>query len=277
MHYGWGMTTLKVSGATLHYQVQGRGPVLLIIMGGSGDADAASGIVGHLSSRYTVVTYDRRGLSRSVLDDPGEPMSVEQHSEDAHRVLAAVTSEPAFVLGSSLGALIALDLVARHPGQVRLLVAHEPPMPALLPEAERAEAKRFQRILESGPAGPEWTELMRVIAVDHADVEEGVTIPAPSPQQRTNAAFFREHDAPVAHRYQHDLDALKTVSDRIIAAGGEKSRDAFPHRSTRALADRLGTAFVEFPGDHAGFATRPRAFADRLAQVLTEASTSLGK
>ncbi|GAB3881076.1 alpha/beta hydrolase [Kibdelosporangium lantanae] len=265
------MTTLKVPGATLYYQVQGHGPVLLILMGGSGDADAASGLAGHLASHYTVVTYDRRGLSRSTLDDPDEPMSIERHSEDALCVLSAVTSEPAYVLGSSLGALIALDLVARHPDRVRLLVAHEPPVPALLPADERAEAKRFQRIMEAGPTSPGWTELMRVIAVDHSDVEDGVTIPRPGPQHLANADFFRQHDAPVAHRHEHDMEALAAVADRIVTAGGEKSRDAFPHRSTRALAERLGSAFVEFPGDHAGFATRPRAFADRLVNVLAGA------
>jgi pimeloyl-ACP methyl ester carboxylesterase len=262
------MTHTKVPGATLHYQVQGEGPVLLIVMGGGGDADAASGITDHLSSRYTVVTYDRRGLSRSTIDDPGEPMSIEQHSDDAHHVLAAVTAEPAFVLGFSLGSLIALDLVARHPEQVRLLVAHEPPVPSLLPESERAEVQRFQRLLESGSRGPEWTEAMRVVAVDHTDLEEGVTLPEPSPRHLANTTFFRDHDAPATHRYRLDLAALKAVQDRILIAGGEKSRAAFPHRSSRALADRLGTEFVEFPGDHAGFATRPRAFAHRLTEFL---------
>ncbi len=263
------MTEVKVPGATLHYQVQGEGPVLLIVMGGGGDADAAAGITDHLSARYTVLTYDRRGLSRSTIDDPGEPMSIEQHRDDAHRVLAAVTAEPAFVLGFSLGSLITLDLVATHPEQVRLLVAHEPPVPSLLPESERAEVQRFQRMLEGGMRGPEWTEAMRVVAVDHTDLEEGVTLPQPGPHHLANAAFFRENDAPAAHRYRLDLDALKAVSDRIVAAGGEKSRAAFPHRSTRVLADRLGIEFVEFPGDHAGFATRPRAFAERLAEVLS--------
>jgi pimeloyl-ACP methyl ester carboxylesterase len=262
------MTHLNVPGASLHYQTQGKGPVLLVIMGGGGDADAASGITEHLSSSFTVVTYDRRGLSRSTIDDPTQPRSIEQHSDDAHHVLAAVTAEPAFVLGFSLGSLIALDMVAKHPTKVRLLVAHEPPVPSLLPESELAEVQRFQRMLESGVRGPEWTEAMRVVAVDHTDLEEGVTLPEPSPHHLANATFFRDHDAPAAHRYRLDMDALKTVSDRIVAAGGEKSRDAFPHRSTRALADQLGIEFAEFPGDHAGFATRPRAFAARLAEIF---------
>jgi pimeloyl-ACP methyl ester carboxylesterase len=273
MHYRGLMTTsttatLRVPGARLHYRVRGRGPVLLIIMGGSGDAEAANGLTGHLSEHYRVMTYDRRGLSRSTIGDPGAPMSIQRHSDDAHRLLAEVTDEPAFVLGTSLGALIGLDLVGGHPEQVRLLVAHEAPIPALLPDAQRADAERVQRIIESGTRGPEWAELMRTISVDHSDLEPGVEIPAPTAQTMANAAFFREHDAPAAHRYHLMIDTLTAAASRIIAAGGEKSRDAFPHLSTRALADRLGIEFAEFPGDHAAFATRPKAFAARLAEIL---------
>src|SRR5262249_25567811 len=79
--------------------------------------------------RYSVIIYDRRGLSRSTLDDPQEEQRVETHSDDAHRLLAVLASdyEPAYVLGSSGGAIIGLDLVARHPEQVHTLIAHEPP------------------------------------------------------------------------------------------------------------------------------------------------------
>jgi hypothetical protein len=164
--------------------------------------------------------------------------------------------------------LIGLDLVGGHPEQVRLLVAHEAPIPALLPDVQRVEAERIQRVIESGARGPEWTEVMRKIAVDHSDLEPGVEIPAPTAQTMANAAFFREHDAPAAHRYRLMTDTLRAFASRIIAAGGEKSRDAFPYLSTRALADQLGIEFAEFPGDHAAFATRPKAFAAKLAGIL---------
>jgi len=95
------------------------------------------------------VTYDRRGLSRSILDAPAESLTISTHSDDAHRLLAELTNQPALVFGSSIGALVGLDLVARHPEQVRVLVAHEPPTWELLPDAERDRAMRSQARLGS--------------------------------------------------------------------------------------------------------------------------------
>jgi pimeloyl-ACP methyl ester carboxylesterase len=269
MHYVDDMTTtLRVPGAALHYQIQGTGPTLLIVMGGGGDADAAHDLVDQLAEHFTVVTYDRRGLSRSTLDDPGQHPTIDIHSDDAHRLLAAVTTEPAFVLATSLGALIALDLVARHPDQIRLLVAHEPPAAHLLPASEQAAIKAVQRTIEQGSRGREWAQAMQRIGVDHTDREPGVVIAEPTPQQLANSEFFRARDAVAAHRYQLDLDRLRPAASLIVAAGGEKSRTAFPYRCARTLADRLGSAFVEFPGDHAGFATQPKAFAVALTDVF---------
>ena len=139
---------LRVPGAHLYYQVRGSGPLLLILQGGDGDAGGSDSLANHLVDHYTVVTYDRRGLSRSTLDEPFEPPRLETHSDDAHRLLAALTAEPVFVFGASIGALIGLDLVARHPEQVRTLVAHEPPAPELLPDAERAHIVRAQEEME---------------------------------------------------------------------------------------------------------------------------------
>lgn len=157
--------TLRVPGAGLHYQLRGHGPLLLIIMGGGGDADTANRIVEYLTERYTVMTYDRRGLSRSTLDDPDEHPTIEMHSEDVHRLLAEVSIEPVFVLGTSFGALIALDLIGRHPKQVHLLVAHEAPLPQMLPDSQRIEFARVQRAIEQGPGGPEWGEVMQKIGL----------------------------------------------------------------------------------------------------------------
>ena len=261
--------TLHVPGADLYHRVRGTGPLLLIVTGGSGDADPADNLAAHLVDHYTVVTHDRRGLSRSRLDDPAEHPTVETHSDDIHRLLSALTTEPAFVLGTSLGALIALDLLVRWPEQVHTLVAHEPPAPSLLPDGERAQAQRIQKQIEGSTRSATWAATMRKIAVDHADREPGVGIPAPTEQMVANAEFFRTRDAPSAHHYELDVTALADSPARIVAAGGERSRDAFPYRCARALADRLGIEFAEFPGDHAGFATRPEAFAAKLREVLT--------
>jgi pimeloyl-ACP methyl ester carboxylesterase len=115
-----------VPGANLYYEVRGTGPVLLMIHGGGGEADKFLHVANHLADRYTVVTYDRRGHSRSNLTNPTEDYRVETHSDDAHRLLAKLTDEPACVFGSSSGACIGLDLSIRYPEQVRVLIPHEP-------------------------------------------------------------------------------------------------------------------------------------------------------
>jgi len=120
---------LKVPGARLYYEVQGSGPVLLTIP------------AGFLADRYTVVRYDPRGNSRSVLDGPPEDQRMDVHGDDAAQLLAALGGEPAHVLGSSGGAQIGLNLAARYPERVHTLVAHEPPCIELLPDA--AEQRAF--------------------------------------------------------------------------------------------------------------------------------------
>jgi pimeloyl-ACP methyl ester carboxylesterase len=124
--------TLKVPGATLYYETRGSGPVLLMIMGGFGDAGGFEEVASFLANNYTVVTYDPRGNSRSPLDGPAEDQQIAVHSEDARRLLETVSSKPVAVFGTSSGAIVGLDLIARHPTLVSRLVVHEPPLLELL-------------------------------------------------------------------------------------------------------------------------------------------------
>src|SRR5207237_986715 len=126
---------------TLYYEVRGSGPVLLMMPGGPADAGAFRNIAQPLASHYTVVTYDPRGLSHSTLDGPlQDERIVEIFADDVHRLLSETAKEPADVFGSSGGAVIGLELAARHPEQVRTLVSHEPPAPALLADPARERA-----------------------------------------------------------------------------------------------------------------------------------------
>src|SRR5271169_1640190 len=109
---------LRVPGASLHYRKRGSGPLLLILQGGDGDAGGSNGIADHLADYYTVVTYDRRGLSHSKIDNSAQNLRLETHTDDVHYLLAALTAEPVLVFGASLGALMGLDLAARFPEQV---------------------------------------------------------------------------------------------------------------------------------------------------------------
>ena len=144
--------TLAVPGATLAYDVRGAAstePPLLLIgspMGAAGFATLAS----HFTDR-TIVTYDPRGVERSVKDDPTTVSTPEQHADDLHRIIEAVGGGPVDLFASSGGAVNALALVAAHPRDVRTLVAHEPPLAAIVPDREaalalcRAVADAYQR------------------------------------------------------------------------------------------------------------------------------------
>jgi len=97
--------TLKVPGASLHYEVRGSGPVLLMIPGGPANAGDFNRIAGELASDFTVVTYDPRGLAHSTLEAPfNDDRAVQIAADDVQRLLKAVTDEPANVFGSSGGA-----------------------------------------------------------------------------------------------------------------------------------------------------------------------------
>src|SRR5437899_2858228 len=127
---------LAVPGASLYYEVRGSGPALLIIPSGNGDAAPFLPLAETLSDEYTVITYDRRGFSRSPLN---RPVGDDRLSDDAHDIgalLDLLADGPAAVFGSSSGAIVALATLERHPDQVRTVIAHEPPLASVLPDAE---------------------------------------------------------------------------------------------------------------------------------------------
>src|SRR5579859_3308263 len=129
--------TLEAPGAVLRYDVSTQ-PVLLII----GSPMGASGF-GALAERFadrTVVTYDPRGSERSKRTDGALETTVDEHADDLHRLISALDAGPADIFASSGGAVNALALVAKHPEQVRTLVAHEPPAFAELPDRKPALA-----------------------------------------------------------------------------------------------------------------------------------------
>src|SRR5437764_8609489 len=257
MLYGGGMTgsregMLDVPGARLHYRLLGRGPLVLIMQGGDGDADAMDAVAGELAEEFTVLTYDRRGLSRSTLEDPGEVPGIDGHADDAARLLQALSDGPALVVGSSFGAFTALNLLARHPHLVARLIAHEPPAAQLLPASERP----------TGPLTP------HEMGLSFTAGEPGIELPPPSRYREANLEFFSTRDAPTLHRFHLDLEAAKASPAEIVPAAGVLFPESFPRRCAVALAEFLGTGLAELPGGHNGFVTHPHGFAARLQELL---------
>jgi pimeloyl-ACP methyl ester carboxylesterase len=265
--------TLRVLGANIYYCVRGKGPLLLLLTGGDGDADSADPLRERLLDRYTVVTYDRRGLSRSTIDPSAAASTLTTHSADAHELLAALTREPVFVMGSSIGALIGLDLVARHAEQVRTLIAHEPPAWQFLPDAEREATLRSQADIENTfqreGAAAAMAKFAVFAGVDLQDRESGLPAALPmTPQRAANLTYLFTHDLPAIRNHRLDLAALRGASTRIVPAAGQSFLDKSPRRCAEALAAHLGTALVDFPGGHISWRQRPTEFAAKLCEIL---------
>lgn len=119
------MTTITVNGVDLFYREKGNGSPILLIHGTSGNADIWGEISDTLASHHRVIAYDRRGFSRSVFP-PVKDLHL--HSEDAAVLLMSLHAEPATIVGSSAGGIIALDLAMNRPDLVSSLVLCEPPL-----------------------------------------------------------------------------------------------------------------------------------------------------
>ena len=268
--------TLSAPGASIFYRSCGRGPPVLVLAGGDADADATDRLRDALAERHRVLTYDRRGLSRSR-PDPGAPAAdIATHARDAHLLLAALTDEPAYLFGSSIGGLIGLDLVARHPEQVKMLVAHEAPTAELLPDAAREELAARQQAMLSAFQAEGVAAAMRLSAelagIDPEDREPDV---APPPMNAgaggESDRFLLTHDAPQEIAYRLDVPALDVQAHRIVPAAGASTGRTPLHRCAVALAETLERPLAEFPGGHTGWLLRPQAFAAQLIEIFAQA------
>lgn len=281
--------TLEVDGATLTYDVRSAdspAPVLLLI----GSPMGAGGF-GTLASDFTdrtVVTYDPRGVERSVKDDPATESTPEQHADDLHRIITTLGTGPVDVFASSGGAVNALALVALHPGDVRTLVAHEPPLASILPDREGALAasRAVHDAYQQHGFGAGMARFIGVVSHQGPFTLEESAAPSPDPAMfGLPTADDGDRSDPLlgqniisSTHFVPDFDALRAAPTRIVVAAGAESEGELAHRAAVAAAERLGQQPVAFPSDHGGFLGGeygqrgdPDAFAAKLREVLADA------
>ncbi|GAA4616064.1 alpha/beta hydrolase [Actinoallomurus liliacearum] len=259
---------LDVPGARLYYEVRGSGPTLLLIPGSNGDAGFFDGMADLLASHYTVLSYDRRGFSRSPAQEEWQAGWIETHTEDA-RLLLDATAAPAYVFGSSAGAIIGLALISRHPQKVIKLVAHEPPLAELLPDASQWRTFFHDVVAthQSQGADAAMRQFMTGIGVDTAQrpAEPDLELIG---RMSKNFHTILTQEVPNAPSHRPDLAALDAQHTRITLAGGHDSHDHFPYRPAVTLADRWDQQVIDFPGDHLGYWPHPAEFAAALINAL---------
>jgi pimeloyl-ACP methyl ester carboxylesterase len=286
------MTTthrLATSGADIAYDVDGPLPTAdgrppLFMIGQPMDAGGFRTLASLFPDR-TVVTYDPRGLGRSTRSDGRVDNSPTVQAEDVHAVIEELAAGPVDMFASSGGAVTALALVAAYPDDILTLVAHEPPLIPVLPDAAAAERARaaFRDAYEAKGSGAGMAAFIAMTSWQGEFTDEYFAQPAPDP-----AAFGMpteddgSRDDPLlsdrswaVSGYRPDVDALTAAPTRIVIAVGEESQGTFTGRASVATAELLGQQATVFPSHHGGFlggefgyAGQPEAFARKLREVL---------
>jgi pimeloyl-ACP methyl ester carboxylesterase len=283
-----GTHTLETPEAALAYDVRGPLPTAdgrppLFLVAAPMDASGFGTLASHFPDR-TVVTYDPRGLGRSTRHDGRTEHTPQQNADDLHRVIEAVGG-PVEMFANSGGAVSALALVAAHPGDVSTLVAHEPPMLALLPDADRAFAA--ERGVQTAYHDKGWGHGMAAfIALTswQGEFPDDFTarstpdpaafgLPVEDDGSRDDPLLSGASNAITA--YRPDVAALASAPTRVVIAMGVESRGLLTGRTSVAAAEILGQEVIVFPSNHGGFLGgefgqrgEPEAFAARLREIL---------
>ncbi|MER6732332.1 alpha/beta fold hydrolase [Streptomyces puniciscabiei] len=255
-----------------HHDVTGSGPVLLVLPGGAGHPMGLGPLTERLAAHFTVVTYDPLGLAHGRLGLPVPEQRVADWSEGAHRLLEAVLPDggSAYVFGTSSGGITALDLLARHPGRLAHVVAHEPPVVQVLPDADR-QRTMFAEVADTYRAAGLRAAGARLAAgLDGAPAPEAgeARPPAPGEELTMPMGVFLTRVLLPFTAYVPDTAALRSVSARLTLGAGTGSRGRLLHRTAVTAAESAGAAFTEFPGGHLGALEHPEEFARCLVDAL---------
>jgi pimeloyl-ACP methyl ester carboxylesterase len=280
---------LETTEAGIVYDVRGPLPSAdgrppLFMIGQPMDASGFTTLASYFPDR-TVITYDPRGLGRSTRKDGRVDNSPTVQAQDVHAVIEALGAGPVEMFASSGGAVTALALVAQYPNDVTTLVAHEPPLISVLPDAKAAERARaaFRDAYEARGWGAGMAAFIAMASWRGEFTDDYFAHAAPDPAQfgMSSEDDGRRDDPLLSDRswavssYRPDFDSLAGASTRIVIAVGEESMGTFTGRTSEATAELMGQQPTVFPSHHSGFvggdsgyAGQPEAFARRLRDVL---------
>ncbi len=283
--------TLETADVDLVYDIRGPLPAAdgrppLFMIGQPMDAGGFATLASHFPDR-TVITYDPRGLGRSTRKDGRVDNSPTVQADDVHAVIEALGAGPVEMFASSGGAVTALALVAAHPNDVTTLVAHEPPLIPVLPDAAAAERARagFRDAYEAKGSGAGMAAFIAMTSWRGEFTDDYFAQPIPDPAQfGMPAEDDGSRDDPLLSdrssaitSYRPDVDALTAARTRVVIAVGEESLGTFTGRASVATAELLGQQATVFPSHHGGFlggefgyAGQPEAFARQLRDVLDD-------
>ncbi len=262
------METIVTNSAThLYWEAQGSGPAVLLIPGAPGDAGQMTALADDLATDHVVITYDRRGTSRSGAPAGWSETTVGEQADDAAGVLSRVGVSSALVFGTSNGALVGLELALRYPSRVSHAVVHEAPLLSVLENPEPVVAGIGSVV---GPAmeasGPE-AAFEAFLRFAFGDTIVDSWTPALRSRMLANARMVFSVELPAFQAYRPDEEQLACCPVPVTVLVGEDQQLPFFHEAAGWLAQRLGTTVRSAPGAHGPQFSTPGSLAALLRDI----------
>lgn len=261
---------VTTEGAEIYCERRDNGPLLLLIAGAMGDAGFYSSAADILSDKFTVVSYDRRCNSRSSGERTTD-MSVAQQARDAAAIIKAMGAHKAFVFGSSGGAIIGLELATARPEVIDFLIAHEAGVIELLVEPEAEKWSSFHRDIFTKSQREGWQAALPDLMASLINVPDAPYPPDLNARVEDELEFFFKHEYMNFIHYLPDIERIRNNKvSMVVAVGRDSGNDAYYVQASKALADKLGCAIIEFPGHHDVSFWMPEEFANAIRRTLEQ-------
>ena len=258
------MTPETVTTAELHHEIRGDGPAVLLVPGLPGDAAQFDLVADDLSADRAVVTYDRRANSRSPRPSGWTTTSIEEQVADAAALIELVPG-PAVVFGSSVGAVVALELARTKPELVAVALLHELPLLTVLDDPAPVAASIGAVVEPAFAAGGPDAALEAFLRFAWGDEIVDSLEPGTRSRMLGNGEVAMTIELPVFQAYRPDPEALAGVAARPLV--GREQALPFFHEAASWLAAALGTEVVAAPGAHGSQFDHP----EELAAVIRSA------
>jgi pimeloyl-ACP methyl ester carboxylesterase len=270
------MPTLTLPGVNLHYETTGSGPLLLCITGAQGNGSAWEPLAKELSAHYTVAYYDRRGFSASTITGPQNYANrLSADADDAAALIAHLSPDvPATVIGNSSGAIVALNLLLKHPDRVLKLVCHEPPAFGALPPPQAAFGRQvvegiYDVYRKSGTIAAMEAFTGGLAIGKEGELMRATMHPSTSHEVRANALFWFEFELRQYPLSKVDIEGLVALKEKFVPAAGVESGNEVGVAPIACIAGALGKEMLKLPGGHVGFVTDPEAWAKEFLEGVS--------
>jgi pimeloyl-ACP methyl ester carboxylesterase len=234
----------------LYWEARGSGSAVLLVPGTPGDGGQFEALAHALAQDHLVITFDRRGTSRSARRSVGEPVSVADHADDAAVVLTDASVEQALVFGTSNGALVALELALRHPNRVVGAILHEPPLLSVIDDPQPVGDAMGAVIGGAMKSGGPREALNAFLRFAYGDEIVSGWSEELRERMLSNAEAVFTTELPAFQSYRPDADDLRRCAVPVELLVGASQPMPFFREAAEWLAENLGARVAVAPGAH---------------------------